>query len=247
MFFLLLGCGPPPEIAPSCDPRTLSAGEVRARRLPCSSELLADGDNRRGDWVIENALARFVVRAAPDALTRLEIAGGTLIDAAAVDGTDPLIEAIPILGQGWLMAAEITPWNEADAAGLEIVGQREDDGTTATVRYTLPADSSTLRIDGIDGLSVTPRPGIERVGSTLERSNGVLLGVDGAMEDGGGTIVFAAASTLTVGDRQTVHEALWPSEPDTSDKVSLLLSPGRAASTRERDIAARDAITAVCP
>jgi hypothetical protein len=213
MLLLLLGCVPDyPEAG--CDPRVMSAGEVRARRLPCSDELLSGGEGRRGDWVLESAAARFIIRDTPDALTRLGVAGGTIVDAAAIDGVDPLVEAIPLIDGGWLSTVEITAWSEADAAGLELRGTLPD-GTAVTVRYTLPADSSTLLIEGIDALEVTPRPGTARIGSVLEYRADTLLGLDGELQDAGGVVRAEGAALLSVGARETVHDALWPDEPDT--------------------------------
>ncbi|MDG1483806.1 MAG: hypothetical protein P8R54_29715 [Myxococcota bacterium] len=218
LLLALVGCAPVyPE--PSCDPRILNAGEVRARRLSCSDDLLSDGEGRRSDWVIESAAARFVIRDTPDALTRLSIAGGTIVDAAATDGSDPLVEAVPSIGGQWMASGVITRWSEADAAGLDIDGLLPD-GTPVQVRYTLPADSATLRIAGIDALTVTPRPGTERVGSALEYRADGLLGVDGVVSDAGGAVRFDGATMLTVGSRAFVHDALWPDGAETSGEAS---------------------------
>ena len=58
-------CRPAPDDTgdgTACDPRPLAAGEVRARTMPCDREGIEEGEGVRGDLVIENALARFVVR-----------------------------------------------------------------------------------------------------------------------------------------------------------------------------------------
>lgn len=219
LLLALVGCAPVLSPEPSCDPRVLSPGEVRARRLSCSDDLLSDGEGRRSDWVIESAAARFVIRDTPDALTRLSIAGGTIVDAAAIDESDPLIEAVPSIGGQWLASGVVTRWSEAEAAGLDIDGFLPD-GTPVQVRYTLPADSATLRIAGIDALTVTPRPGTERVGSVLEYRTGALLGVDGVVADAGGAVRFDGATMLTVGSRASVHDALWPDGTETTGEAS---------------------------
>src|SRR5687767_14464786 len=92
LLLLLLACGERSD--PRCDPRLLAAGEVRARRVPCGDELIEGGEGRRSDWLIENAVARYVIRDSAAALTQLEGAGGTIVDAAAPGGTDTLVELV---------------------------------------------------------------------------------------------------------------------------------------------------------
>ena len=45
-----------------CDPRVLVPGEVRGKKIACEEELIFGGEGREGDWLLENAVARFVVR-----------------------------------------------------------------------------------------------------------------------------------------------------------------------------------------
>ena len=91
----LLGCLEFPPEAPTCDPRVLASGELRARRIPCSEELISGGEGRVGDYLIENSMARYVVRGPYAALTRLGEPGGTLVDAAAPGVGDMLLELTP--------------------------------------------------------------------------------------------------------------------------------------------------------
>ena len=77
MIALLLACSAEITVDPAaCDAEALAAGQVRARRIPCSDELIDGGEGRRSDYLIENAVARFVIRQGSDALTRLGLAGG---------------------------------------------------------------------------------------------------------------------------------------------------------------------------
>jgi hypothetical protein len=85
----LFGCTPPSPVSAAdgdgCDPRALAPGEVRARQIPCGDELISGGEGRVGDWLLENAHARYVIRGTYAALTLLGQEGGTLIDAARPD------------------------------------------------------------------------------------------------------------------------------------------------------------------
>jgi hypothetical protein len=57
------------------------AGEVRARRIGCSDEILPDGEARQGDWLLENSQIRLAIRDATVSLTQLT---GTEIGRAHV-------------------------------------------------------------------------------------------------------------------------------------------------------------------
>ncbi len=108
MILALLGCGAPgtAELPPwECDPRTMAAGEVRVRVVPCTDELLEEGDAYRGDWVLESSVARFFVRTLPS-LTQVGRAGGTIVDAAPAGGVDTVEELIPELDGGWFTAID---------------------------------------------------------------------------------------------------------------------------------------------
>lgn len=110
MLLALLGCAAPvadPNPA-TCDARALEPGEVRARRIPCSAERATDGDGRAGDWVIENSQSRWFVRDAFGPLTRLDGAGGTLVDVVGADGVDGLLELSPTLSGQTPASLEIT-------------------------------------------------------------------------------------------------------------------------------------------
>ena len=155
MLLLLLACGAGPE--PRCDPRLLGEGEVRARRVPCGDELIAGGEGRKSDWLIENALARYVIRDEAAALTQLSGAGGTIVDAAAPGGTDALVELVPQIRGEWLKTADISAGADGDSAWLEVRGPE------TAVRYTLDADDPLLRIEGAEGGLLVPLAGSDQV------------------------------------------------------------------------------------
>jgi len=86
--------GPPP-----CPPDPPAPGEVRARVIACAGELV-DGYHaagRVGDLVIENAVARFVVRGIGEGHALLGLWGGGLVDAVGPAGNDQLRELQPLV------------------------------------------------------------------------------------------------------------------------------------------------------
>lgn len=217
---LLAGCGGAqgwdPGNPPACDPRTLAAGEVRARHIWCTSELVSGGDGRTGDWMLENAVARYAIRGDYAPLTRLHGAGGTLVDAAGSDGVDALTEATPLFGDAWFDDVEITAWNLDDEAGFDLVGTLPD-GEQATLTWSLQADEPTLRWTGATGLLLVPTAGSHVAGAFVEAGADAgepglvpVLGLDGAPEDGGGWLRYDDVSAITVGSAEDVAAALWP-------------------------------------
>lgn len=176
LLFGLAGCALPAFSTPSCDPRVLAAGEVRARPILCTEELVPDGDGHVGDWVIENSLARFVLRGTYSSLYTLDEQGGTLVDAVAVldeDGTT----SSDVLGElrvpGDRSSVEVVnPAAEGEGAALVLPG----------MTWSLAADEAVLRLTTPEGAVesvVQPLPGSERTGATWVAGEG-FFGTDGA-------------------------------------------------------------------
>lgn len=160
---LLLACASTTAPPDDCDPRVLEAGEVRAKQVACSDELVAGGEGRVGDWLVENAVARFVVRGSYGSLTQLGGAGGTLVDAASPGGLDLLVELV------------------TEGTAGEVRGATHDDSAevrAGDVVYRLEADSGYLQVESGsgDGLLV-PHPAAARAGLAMRR-DGAFLGVD---------------------------------------------------------------------
>lgn len=195
----LLGCvGTAVDANPAgCDARALDAREVRARRIPCTSERVDGGDGRVGDWLIENALTRWVIRDAYAPLTRLNGAGGSLVDVTTSEGVDGLLELSPRVGGQHFAEVEITPWSADGIAGLELSGQLED-GQAATMRYELEADSDRLTLRGADGALLAPLAGSTLAGQTVAVSETLSLGLTGDADDHGGWITWTSAEDLEV-------------------------------------------------
>lgn len=180
-----------------CDPRTLEPGEVRARQIPCSDELIDGGEGRVGDWLLENAHARYVIRGDYAALTHLGEEGGTLIDAARPGGPDLLLEYMPIGERGELVAFE------ADGeAWLELPG----------LTWRLGADDTALRIEGATSGVLRGRSGVRRTGGTLTDGSS-FFGVDGAGASSGSVIAVDGVTRVALDP-----EDLWPDgAPYTAD------------------------------
>lgn len=193
MIFALIGCAlyVAPADPADCDPRTLEPGEVRVRRVPCDDELIDNGEGRVGDWLIENAVARFVVRGPYASLTELDEIGGTLIDAARPDGQDLLSELTLAADRSVLEAVEGDGVVELVAPGL---------------RYRLRADSDVLEVEGTGALDgrLLGLPSVARAGLTL-RSGDDFLGVAATLTEEAGPAWFTGATGIALSP-----ERLWP-------------------------------------
>lgn len=157
----LAACAPDPgELPPSCDPRELGAGEVRVRQIACTDELRG-GEGAVGDWLLQNAVASFVVRDTYASLTQLGEGGGTLVDAVPVGGVDLLMELMPRADRATLEAV-----TEPDAVELRAPG----------VVYRLEADAPALGVTGPDGEPLAavwvPRPGADHVDAVARSGTG---------------------------------------------------------------------------
>lgn len=185
---LLWGCVPSGGVADpvACDARELEPGEVRVRTVPCTDELPDGSDAHTGDWVLENAVARFFFRS-NSPLTELEGDGGSLIDAFLRDGADLLLEAIPDGDRSSIEGVQLE-----DAAELRLPG----------LSWRLEADSDQLQVDA--DLLLKTNPGSARVGSTL-RDLDSFLAVDGEVEELGGAARVRGASRLSLSP-----ESRWP-------------------------------------
>ncbi len=204
----------PPE---DCDPRELLTGEVRAKRVACEEELLPGGEGREGDWLLENAVARFVVRDSYASLTQIGEPGGTLVDAAVPGGTDLLMELLPV--------------GERDP--IEIVeGSGYAELRAGDVVYHLDADIPYLHLgtpEPVEGRLV-PRPGAGRAGLAL-RYEGAFLALDAdTVADDDGRDPGAPGQLTVTGLRGVTLDpsSLWtePLEVDTPGLESMAIRVG---------------------
>ena len=234
-----LACGTPtPSVTlPDCDPAPRAPGEVRARRIQCSDEILPSGEARQGDWLLENAHIRLAVRDATVSLPQLTGTGGTLLAAASPLGTDALVELIPAVSGEWFEHAEVTAWQSDDAAGIRVSGTLPS-GQTAEVGYTLHADSSTLQLEGMDGITLVPMTNSVVVGDILETptdSDWLLFAPDGEISDLGGWVSWHHPTQMHIGTRAEVYQSRWPSGQTLqgdSDGSWIVASEGAQARGR---------------
>ncbi len=112
-------------IEDSCPPAIPHEGEVRARSLACEEDLPAGRQvaARVGDLVLENAVARFVVRAEGEGHAIMGLPRGGLIDAVRQPvglglGLDDGLRELMLSAELWLVEPLLV-WAEADGAGGE--------------------------------------------------------------------------------------------------------------------------------
>ena len=108
----------------TCDPRLLAPGQVRAKPVVCVEELPRGPKaiGRVGDFLLENNLVRFVIRAG-HGHTFVGMDGGTVVDADLArtpgsDGEDRLQEIIPLFSFNSvsLETVEITSFGDGGEA-----------------------------------------------------------------------------------------------------------------------------------
>ncbi|GDX83564.1 hypothetical protein LBMAG42_53750 [Deltaproteobacteria bacterium] len=218
----------PGELPEDCDPRVLGPGEVRAKRIACEEELIPGGEGRVDDWLIENAVARFVVRDSYASLTQLGEEGGTLIDAIEVGGDDLLMELVP-------EGVRSPIWVETTADDWD--GPEVDEASifAGDVEYRLAADSAELHLVGPDGLPDSligigavwvPRPGVEHTQVTA-RNGGSFAGIHGLHFENVGQESLGQMSVAIAGF--VVSEGEWyvgagaPSVGIDADEVASLV------------------------
>ena len=185
MLWLLTACLQPNMTDDSvrCDPGPLSPGELRARVRECADEAIPFGEGRRGEWLIENSTLRVAVRAAPNALTHFNTAGGGIVDLATPIGNDLIHEILPTIGSEPLKQAQLELTSNADEAVVSL----NDIESGATVKYRIEIDNPTIEFDGHDGLIIVPNEGFERMGQMLIHPEyAEVIAFDGQVTDLGG-------------------------------------------------------------
>lgn len=210
-----VGCRPErvePVVDPLlCDARPMEAGEVRVRRIPCSDEVISGGDAGRGHWMLENQFLRVGIRDVGAALTRLNAAGGTVVDLERVGSDDFVLEATPLIGpeQAWFVDAEIVPFEEEGLAGIEVIGTLES-GREDSMRYILRAGGGRLELEGVDGLELAASSGAGAVGEVMQSPSGSMqFATDGTLaEDLGGWMRWDGVENIAVGTNPEFHTLL---------------------------------------
>lgn len=189
-----------------------AAGEARAKHITCDSELLA-GTVAMGrvddDIVLENSLARFIVRGSGGSASFLGTGAGGLVDAAPQGGVDLIKDVLPLAE---LSAMQPTDVVVTDAGGArasvrvlfvtQVVGllqavvpilQATD--VHGAIDYELAADEPVLHVT----VHVTTVPGVGR--ETFTPGFGVLIGGAADMwqpDETGGRMVLEGPESATV-------------------------------------------------
>ena len=183
----------------TCDPRLLSPGEVRVRVVPCKDELIAGGSGNNGDWLLENALVRFVIRQ-QSSLSDPHAAGGSIVDGALSNERDGLIELLPMWEHNTLRSAHFSSRVTSNSAHLDIQGTLPS-GEEVFLSYGLQADSDVLELEGTSQWKLVPISGSEvHHGVIAPAYRNFVFSTDGAAEDLKGHIMLSEMSRLFVGD-----------------------------------------------
>ncbi len=109
------------EVQTACDPRPMAPGEARAKPVACPDELIGGrmAIGRVGDYLLENARVRFIVRSGEAGHVLLGAAPGTVVDADLVRpdgvGRDELRELAPFFSTGIFAAPDARVRNPGGA------------------------------------------------------------------------------------------------------------------------------------
>jgi hypothetical protein len=154
---------PDPAERTDCVSTRPGAGEVLAKHLTCDEELL-EGTVAMGrvdrDILIENSVARFVIRGQDGSASFLGTGAGGLVDASTPGGIDVLKDVIPLAGISAIRASDVVVTEAGgDRAVVRALVEMEVVGLIAqvvpivraarvfgAVDYELRADESFVRV-----------------------------------------------------------------------------------------------------
>ena len=195
----------------------MGAGQLRVKRVGCAAELPTGSDGRRGDILLQNQHLSLVFRAAPEALSKHQIGGGTLIDATPSGLTDHLIEAIPLVQGGWMQVEEMDWGQDAEGGWVQVTGTSMgvpglppvQEGEPVQVTWRLAPESRILTFEGAAQLYVHPGRDHVLVDKGFYRSGQVLLSDAQDIQDLGGAVILKDLSQIVVGDWDPAQQALY--------------------------------------
>ena len=189
----LFGCQPggPYTGGQACQPGPTPSGELRLRQVTCSDEIPAGGEGRVADTLVANNRFRAIVRHPGSALS-VRGGGGTVVDGAPWGADDALIEAVPIVGGGWLDVDTFELDGDTIHVGGTVVDlwdrPAEDAGEWREIRWRALPDRAHLLLEGADGLWLHARGTHLPVAGQLP-GHAVSYGHDGILvEDLGGAL-----------------------------------------------------------
>ncbi len=191
--------------------------------MVCSDEVPYTGEGRIGDYLLQNARASAIIRTPAEALTLLDLPGGTLVDFVHLDRYDVVFEAVPLIDRGWMVSEEVETGADADSAWLTLRGSTwpigalgGSEGRPAELTWRLRADSDRVEIEGAEGLYIQGRTNTYLVDEHLARWDVRLQPVDAAgrpaplVEDLGGALIYEGVGAVLSGPADDVYRALWP-------------------------------------
>lgn len=187
-------------------------GEVRVGRIVCADQLLEGGEGRVGDWLLENARVRFVVRDSYASLTQLGGSGGGLVDASLLGGPDLLMELLP-LGERGAASAFVT----GDEGGVEL----------GAFAWRLAPDETQLRLEGDPPDAVwVPRPGVKRHDRIAREGEAFFALAAGGVVGEGGQLLVAGLEAVELDPAAWYADAAPLEGPIDADAVDLFGADG---------------------
>ncbi|MEE2750202.1 MAG: hypothetical protein VX519_02125 [Myxococcota bacterium] len=217
LLFLVAGCRPGvfPDPLEGCDSSPLSGEEVRVYRMECSDVAPEGGVGRKGDWLLENARIKAVIRKPEASLGVVGLGGGTLIDLAPQGGRDVVWEAVPVLNGGWMQPVSMTGGVDSEGGWVRVLGvamslEGEPQGGEVEFTWRLRPGASVLEMTSGAGLMMLGEVDVSLAGRWWVGADSVLGVSASGSEDLGGAVVYEGEVSLSVGSANEVGEALWP-------------------------------------
>lgn len=211
----------------ACPDAAPSAGSARALHLVCPAQRAAGplAMGRLGDVVVENAVARFILRAGDESATTIGAPGGGVVDATVTGSTAPDLvkEVLPTLN---LYGLAVGPLTVVRAAGREAVVRAaftprpleliqaviplalQRPALRGVVEYALSADEPALRV------RICAVPEGETGTTTVSAGAVAILGGAGEVVAPGGGVLEGDMATAT-------SRALVAESPEAAIGVAL--------------------------
>ncbi len=159
-----------------------------------------------------------VLRNPWESLTRPGMGGGTLVDATARDWRDRVLEAFPLVEEGFFEVEDLSLGTDEDGAWVTFFGNGKafpplGEGTLEPVEVTwrLAVDSHVLSLEGADGLWLRPGEGVRflAAGFVLD---GFAVVTDGAqVANQGGALWLEDVHRVIAAPIDEAFALLWPS------------------------------------
>ncbi len=200
-----------------CEPLELAEGEVRVKRVACSDEVPYTGEGRIGDYLLQNARASAIIRSPFEALTLLDMPGGTLVDFITLDKYDVTFEAVPLIDGGWMAPETVETGVDDGGAWVRLTGTTlplyflgGSEGEPAEITWRLAPDSDVLEIEGSTDLYFHGRSNTDRVADHLARWDVRTQPLGTLVEDLGGALIYEDVSGILSAHADDTYAALWP-------------------------------------